>query len=632
MKLGRRDHPTEEFDVEVSDPDGVATTNGGNASPDSNGMATKKNARATRSRRGRHLATEIPEAMGPEVVALDLAMEGRLSDLLAERGMADESQLSQARIHQSQSGQPLGEVLVEMGVVGERELTNILGELSGLQVVDLRRENPEKDAVNLVPEALIRRYTIVPLRIEGSTLKVASAYKPTDEVVALVAQAAEHSVEFLLAPASDIRWAIDSSYRAIGGVDRLVQAYEEVETARRREVDTVAPEVVDDTAPIVQVVARILTQAKRDRASDVHLEPSQDVVRVRFRVDGALKEVLMLPANMGLGLVSRIKIMAGMNIVERRRPQDGQLTTEIDGVPTDVRVATAATIWGEKCVLRILDKNRSVLRLNELGMPNDTHETYLRLTRAPFGMVLCAGPTGSGKTTTLYATLTEVADPSRNVMTIEDPVEFIFPSINQIQTNEQAGLTFATGLKSILRQDPDVILVGEIRDVETARIAVQSALTGHFVLSSLHATDSVSALHRFLDMGIESFLIASSVLAIVGQRLVRRICPSCKTRYFPTEEERGFYEESGGPPKQDFYHGVGCNFCGNTGYQDRIGVYELLQMTPEIKRLIVGWATQDELRRLAQKQGMRTLREEAIDLVAQDITTISEVIRSIYAL
>jgi type IV pilus assembly protein PilB len=353
---------------------------------------------------------------------------------------------------------------------------------------------------------------------------------------------------------------------------------------------------------------------------------------VRFRIDGALKEVLMLPAAMGVGLVSRIKIMAGMNIVERRRPQDGQLTTQVDGKDTDVRVSTAATIWGEKCVMRILDKNKSVLRLQDLGMPTDTHETFSHLVKAPFGMVLCAGPTGSGKTTTLYATLTEVADPTRNVMTIEDPVEYIFPSINQIQTNEQAGLTFATGLKSILRQDPDVILVGEIRDVETARIAVQSALTGHLVLSSLHSTDSVSALHRFLDMGIESFLIASSVLAIVGQRLVRRICPSCKTSYTPTQEEMTFYEEGGGSPKHDFYYGTGCNFCGGTGYQDRIGVYELLQMTPEIKRLIVGWATQDELRRLAQKQGMRTLREEAVSLVEQDVTTIAEVIRSIYSL
>jgi type IV pilus assembly protein PilB len=246
-------------------------------------------------------------------------------------------------------------------------------------------------------------------------------------------------------------------------------------------------------------------------------------------------------------------------------------------------------------------------------------------------MVLCVGPTGSGKTTSLYATLTEVNDPSRNVMTIEDPVEYVFPSINQIQTNDQAGVTFATGLKSILRQDPDVILVGEIRDVETARVAVQSALTGHLVLSSLHATDSVSALHRLLDMGIESFLVASSVLAVVGQRLVRRSCPACKAPYAPSEEELAFYRESQGPEKFNFYRGTGCNLCAGTGYQDRIGVYELLQMTPEIKRLVVGWATQDELRRLAQKQGMRTLREEAIDLVVQDVTTISEVIRSIYA-
>ena len=380
------------------------------------------------------------------------------------------------------------------------------------------------------------------------------------------------------------------------------------------------------------MVGRILTQAMRDRASDVHIEPTETGLRVRYRIDGALKEVLTLPASMGVGLISRIKIMAGMNIVERRRPQDGQLRTDVDGREVDVRVSTLATIWGEKCVMRLLDRTRSVMRLADLGMPEDSTKTYSDFARAPFGMVLCAGPTGSGKTTTLYATLTEIADPSRNVMTIEDPVEYVFPSINQIQTNEQAGLTFATGLRSILRQDPDVILVGEIRDVETARIAVQSALTGHLVLSSLHATDSVSALHRFLDMGIESFLVASSVIGIVGQRLVRRICPSCQAAYTLTAEERTFYEESGGPEKSEFVRGQGCNFCSGTGYLGRIGVYELLRITPEIKRLVVGWATQDELRRLAERQGMRSLREEAINLVAHDVTTVSEVIRSIYAL
>jgi type IV pilus assembly protein PilB len=457
--------------------------------------------------------------------------------------------------------------------------------------------------------------------------------QPSDDLRFLLADISGQSVRLSIAPMTDIRWAIDRSYQAIDSVGKLVQAFESVEGARKRPVaEPQGPTLVSDNAPVVQVVDNILTQAVRDRASDVHIEPSQDVIYVRFRIDGALKDVLELPSNMGVGLISRIKIMAEINIVEKRRSQDGQFTTTIDGKDTDVRVATVATIWGEKCVMRILDKNRSVLRLNDLGMPVDTHATYSKLVRAPFGMVLCAGPTGSGKTTTLYATLSEVSDRSRNVMTIEDPVEFTFPKINQIQTNEQAGLTFATGLKSILRQDPDVILVGEIRDVETARIAVQSALTGHFVLSSLHGNDSVSALHRFLDMGIESFLIASSVIAIVGQRLVRRICPSCKTSYSPTKEELAFYEESGGPPKTDFVIGAGCNYCGHTGYLDRIGVYELLQMTPEIKRLIVGWATQDELRRQAQKQGMRSLRDEALNLVVQDTTTISEVIRSIYAM
>jgi type IV pilus assembly protein PilB len=551
--------------------------------------------------------------------------------LLVRRGLVSEDDVAQALVVQNETGKRIGETLVAMGAMNERELTLFLADLLHMPVVDLRRDNPQPDVIKLIPEEIVREHMAMPVQLDVDGLMVAVPDQPSVGIRALLTQSTDHPVRFVLAPSSDIQWAIDSSYRAIGGVDQLVEAFKAVEGTRRKD-ETNEAEVVADDAPIVQVVTRILTQAKRDRASDVHIEPSQDVVRVRFRIDGALKEVLMLPSAMGIGLVSRIKIMAGMNIVERRRPQDGQLTALIDGKDTDVRVATAATIWGEKCVMRILDKNRSVLRLHDLGMPTDTHETFSGLVKAPFGMVICAGPTGSGKTTTLYATLTQVADPTKNVMTIEDPVEYVFPSINQIQTNEQAGLTFATGLKSILRQDPDVILVGEIRDVETARIAVQSALTGHLVLSSLHATDSVSALHRFLDMGIESFLIASSVLAIVGQRLVRRVCPSCKARYTPTQEEMTFYEESGGPPKTEFYQGTGCNFCGHTGYQDRIGVYELLRMTPEIKRLIVGWATQDELRRLAQKQGMRTLREEAIGLVAEDTTTIAEVIRSIYSL
>jgi type IV pilus assembly protein PilB len=281
--------------------------------------------------------------------------------------------------------------------------------------------------------------------------------------------------------------------------------------------------------------------------------------------------------------------------------------------------------------MRLLDKSRPLFRLADLGMPDDTAYRYSQLLRAPYGMVICAGPTGSGKTTTLYGSLNEINHPDRNIMTIEDPVEYTFPSINQIQINEQAGVTFAGGLKSILRQDPDVILVGEVRDVETARIAVQSALTGHFVLSSVHATDSVSALHRLLDMGIETFLVASSVTAVVAQRLVRRVCSYCRTPYQPSAEELAFLDAVGGhTPEQGFVHGAGCNFCAQTGYLDRIGVYELLTVTDAIRELILDRASHDDLRKVARAEGMRVLQEEALRLVDAQVTTVSEVLRSIY--
>ncbi len=556
---------------------------------------------------------------------------GRLGDTLVKSGAITTEQLARALHEQKRSGQRLGQILVTAGAIDERTLTTALSILLTMPVINLHQVDVDVTVLKMLDEEFAREFLVVPVRDDAGTIVVACA-EPRPELTQLVADRLGRPVRLEIASLSDVRWALDSNYRAISDVGTLVEAFKVVEESRRRGPEAAAPEIVADDAPVVQVVDRILTQAMRDRASDVHIEPSDDVVRVRFRIDGALSQILELPANMGPGLVSRIKIMADMNIVERRRPQDGQLTVTIDGKEVDVRVSTVATIMGEKCVLRILDKTRSLLRLADLGMPTDTHHAYSKLVRAPFGMVLCAGPTGSGKTTTLYATVSEIGNEAMNVMTIEDPVEYVFPMINQIQTNDTAGLTFATGLKSILRQDPDVILVGEVRDVETTRVAVQSALTGHFVISSMHATDAVAALHRLLDMGIESFLVASSVLAVVGQRLLRRICTSCKTQYTPTDEELLFYEESGGEPKETFYHGAGCNYCSHTGYQDRIGIYELLTMTPEIRRLIVGWATQEELRNLAVKQGMRTLRQEALNLVAQDITTINEVIRSVYTL
>lgn len=556
---------------------------------------------------------------------------GLLGDQLLERGLLSSDQLSAALDAQSRDGGPLCEALTNLALLDENAVARAYAEGCSLGVAELRRESIPRDVLDLLDEGLARQNLAIPVSANESEVVLAVA-EPSDELREVLSRALARPLRFVVAPLSDVRWAIDTNYRTNAHVERLVQAFQSVEGQRKKVTASADVETSNDDAPVVQVVDSILTQAMRDRASDVHIEPSDDVIRIRFRIDGVLKEIMQLPAAIGPGLVSRIKVMANMNIVERRRPQDGQLAITLDGHEVDVRVSTVATIMGENCVLRILDKTKSVLHLKDLGMPDDTYETYSKMVRAPFGMVLCAGPTGSGKTTTLYATLSEVANHTVNVMTIEDPVEYVFPSINQIQTNEQAGLTFATGLKSILRQDPDAILVGEIRDVETTRVAVQSALTGHFVVSSLHATDSVSALHRFLDMGIESFLVASSVLGVVGQRLLRRICPSCKTTYEPTNDERNFYVESGAPEKSVFYHGAGCNFCSGTGYKERIGVYELLVMTPEIKRLVVGWATQEELRALAVKQGMRTMRQEALNLVAADVTTISEVVRSVYTL
>ena len=553
-----------------------------------------------------------------------------LGQLLVGAGMITHTQLADALVQQTASGRRLGAILVEQGALSDTELAAALSEHLGVPLVDLSHAAPAQDAAELFAESVARSNLAVPIASDEDGVTVAVA-DPTPEVIAAVQAAIARPVRVVVAPRSDIQRVIDAAYRALGHIQRHVQAFEAVEGPRRPQ--ELAPRVtVDDDAPVVQVAQLIVTQALRDRASDVHIEPQGDHLRIRFRIDGALHDAIALPLSMAPALTSRFKILANMNIVERRRPQDGQLTMDIDGREIDIRVSTVATIWGECCVLRILDKGRALIRMSDLGMPPDTREQITQLIRYPFGMVLSAGPTGSGKTTSLYAALAEIDEPHRNIMTIEDPVEYIFPTINQIQTHEQAGITFATGLRSILRQDPDVILVGEIRDVDTARVAVQSALSGHFVLSSIHATDCAAALHRFLDMGIESFLIASSVVAIVAQRLVRRTCPSCKVPYVPAADELSFYEESGGQPKSTFWRGEGCNFCGGTGYRDRIGVFEVMRITPEIKRLVVGWATQEELQRMAVSQGMHTLRQESIRLVEQDVTTVAEVLRTIYAL
>jgi type IV pilus assembly protein PilB len=575
----------------------------------------------------RNAATKVASAT--EVTPLS-ADEARLADDLLARGLITSQQHAAAHeTRATQSGLRLGQVLVRQGALGEAELAQAFAALFAVSMIDLRSVTPQQEALDLLPEPTAVELGAVPLVVDDQQLQVA-VYDPGVATVERLSQVTGRQVVLAVARESEVRRVIGLGYRALAGVHSRVKSYE-AQDVLRREAAELRIEAVGADAPVVEVVQMIITQALRDRASDVHIEPHGDRLRVRYRIDGALNDVLDLPGSMAGHVASRVKILGDMNIVERRRPQDGQISTEIEGRPVDIRVATAPTIGGEKVVLRLLDKSRPLYKLAELGMPEQTIARYSTLLRAPYGMVICAGPTGSGKTTTLYGSLGAINSPDRNIMTIEDPVEYTFDSINQMQINVQAGVTFASGLRSILRQDPDVILVGEVRDVDTARIAVQSALTGHFVLSSLHATDAVAALHRLLDMGIETFLVASSITGVIAQRLVRRICTYCVEPYEPNPEERAFLAALGGhDPAGGFRHGVGCNFCAKTGFLDRVGVYELLAVTDEIRELVLTRAAHDDVRKTAQAEGMSTLQEEALRLVDGGITTVAEVMRSIY--
>ncbi len=549
----------------------------------------------------------------------------RIAHLLVTAGRIEPYQLDALRAGAPES--QLAAELMRSGIVTDDALTHLVAEHFGCEVIDFR-EDPDPEAVALITADQARDLNAVPVALDGEAAVVA-VLDPAPEHLARIAEAVGREVRPMVASLRALSRALDTEYRATGEVGKHVQAFEARDLVRKDAAQEVAQ--VNEDAPVVQVVQKVITQGLRDRASDIHIEPSGERVRVRFRIDGALNDVLDLPASIGPALVSRLKILGGMNIVERRRPQDGQISMNVEGREVDIRVATTSVIGGEKVVMRLLDKSRPLFQLAQLGMPLDTADRYRALVHQPYGMIVCAGPTGGGKTTTLYASLGELDTPDRNIMTIEDPVEYTFDSINQIQINEQAGITFAGGLKSILRQDPDVILVGEIRDVDTARIAVQSALTGHMVLSSLHATEAVSALYRLLDMGIEPFLVASSVTAVMAQRLVRRSCTSCLEPYDPTIEELGFLHSFGGiDPTLGFTHGVGCHMCAHTGYLERIGVYELLTVSDEVRELIIDRVPHDEMRKLARSQGMRTLQEQGAQLVAQGITTPSEVMRSIY--
>ena len=484
------------------------------------------------------------------------------------------------------------------------------------------------EVLKLIPESTARRFVAVPLSVKGNTVEMAMA-NPAD-IFAL--QILEHQSKMRVKPVvveeKEIREAIDFNYRGFGQIQEQLAGIPE-DMVGGDEMDLIAATA---DAPVANALHLIIDEAAKARASDIHIEPEEDRLRVRYRIDGVLQDTLSLPITIHPALTSRIKIMSDMNIADHIRPQDGQFTIEASGRPIDVRVATCPTVHGEGTVLRLLDKTLAARELAGLGFLPETLEQYQEMLRVPFGMIVASGPTGSGKTTTLYASINQLDKVSRKIITIEDPVEYRFPNINQIQINPKAGLTFATGLRSILRLDPDIILVGEMRDAETARIAVQSALTGHLVFTSLHANDAVGVVYRLLDLGIEPFLVASALIGTVAQRMLRRVCPDCAHSITASKLEQVAYEKEVGEHREEFLYGSGCEPCAYSGYRGRVGMFEVLHMSDELRMLILRGGGTVEFREQAYKGGMVPLIKDGMLKVKEGITTPSEVLRNAYSL
>ncbi len=490
----------------------------------------------------------------------------------------------------------------------------------------LLRQMPQPEALQLIPEVMARKYNAIPLTISGKTLEVAMA-DPTD-IFALEALAAQSRMRIkpVAATAKEIRDAIDFNYKAFGEIEKQISRVSI--PAEETDEKLVVSAAID--TPLVQALNLIIEEAVKARASDIHIEPEEERLRIRYRIDGTLQDTMSLPLSVHRALVSRIKILAGMNIADHFRPQDGQFSTEAKGRQIDVRVATAPTVSGETAVLRLLDKSMATLELSQLGMLPDSLAKYESMLKVPYGMILISGPTGAGKTTTLYASINSLDTHGRNIITIEDPAEYRFKDINQIQVNTQAGITFASGLRSILRLDPDVILVGEIRDAETANIAVQAALTGHLMLSSIHANEVAGVLSRLIDLKVEPFLIASAVIGVVAQRMVRRICPDCGRLIEAPLVEQLAYEKEMAEKRIEFLYGTGCKSCAYTGYLGRTGIFEILTLSDSIRTMICNQASSSAIRAQALQDGMISMVNDGMRKVKEGITTPSEVLRNAY--
>jgi type IV pilus assembly protein PilB len=560
----------------------------------------------------------------------------RLGDLLVAEGLISDAQLKQALADQKGKTEKLGSILVRLGFINEEQLIGFLSRQYGIPSITLSNVEVDNETLRLVPPAIARKYEVLPVKRIGGTLTLAMA-DPTN-IFALDDVAFMTNLQILpvVAPQAAIRKAIDRHYEVqqASMSDVLTEIttdstnVEVVEDEKASTVDVFELKESADEAPVVKLVNMVLVDAIRKGASDLHWEPYEKVFRIRFRIDGVLHEMLAPPKRLEPAIISRLKIMSNLDISERRVPQDGRIKLRYGNREIDFRVSILPTIFGEKAVLRILDKEALQLDLTKLGFDPWSYEKFSHAIHQPYGMVLITGPTGSGKTTTLYSAIATINSPEHNIMTAEDPVEYNLKGVNQVQVNEGVGRTFAAVLRSFLRQDPDVILVGETRDLETAQISIRAALTGHLVFTTLHTNDCPSTVARLLDMGIQPFLLSSSLLVILAQRLGRRICKECRQPIDANEDDLIPYGHvPTGIGKTQFYKGKGCQVCNFTGMKGRVAIYEVMPISEELRDMILKNASTAELREMAQKQGMKTLRQSGLMKVLEGTTTVEEVLR-----
>jgi len=570
-------------------------------------------------------------------------MAYRIGELLVKRSLISERQLNEALELQKQEGIRIGEVLIKMGLVSEKEILKTLSEQFGIPLIDMEHTKIKENIINIIPVTTARRYSIMPVKKAGNILTIAISDPTRAFDLKEISLITGCEIRAALTTEASINNAIERYYEGSHSME-LNKFITDLGVENEGSVEVIEEEDRKDIAmlesdakqpPVVKIVNHIFTEAIKENASDIHIEPGEDNVRVRYRVDGILYEIIKLPLKYKDGVTTRIKVLSKMDISEKRHPQDGrikiQMTVENKMKNIDVRVSTTPTLFGQKVVMRLLDKEGLMLDLSRLGFEPGSFQRFEESIFKPWGMILVTGPTGSGKTNTLYSAIGRINTPEVNIMTVEDPVEFNIAGINQVQVHENIGLTFASILRSFLRQDPNVILVGEIRDSETAEIAVKASLTGHLVLSTLHTNDAPSAVPRLIDMGIDPYLVATSVILIIAQRLVRRLCIHCKEEVEVPPKALiniGFSEEEANTTK--IYKPKGCDRCSNTGYKGRVGLFEAMTISDNIRNHIFSGVSAAELRKVAIEDGMVTLRQSGLAKIKMGVTTMEEVIRETF--